>query len=194
MDQLSRGAIHTMILASQLTAGMTIILSKKPYKVDSVVKVTLQKANPIVKVKLEQLETHEIIEKNFRPTQELEDVSLEEHKLEFLYIEDGDYVFLDIGTLDLHKVRDDVLGRQIRYLKEGVDVKAICYGQTILAIEIPQFLELMVTSVETKEDKKRGSLRIAALETGAQLEVPPFVEAGDVLKVDTSTDEYVQRV
>jgi elongation factor P len=194
MKQLSRGAIRTMILANQLTAGMTIILSKKPYKVDSVVKVTLQKANPIIKVKLEQLETHEIVEKNFRPTQELEDVSLEEHRLEFLYVEDRNFVFLDIGTLDLHKVREDILGRQTRYLKEGVDVKAICYGKTILAIDIPQFLELMVSSIEIKEDKKRGSLRIAILETGAQLEVPPFVEAGDVLKVDTSTDEYVQRV
>ena len=154
-----------MILASQLTAGMTIILSKKPYRVDSVVRVTLQKANPLVKVKLEQLETHEIVEKNFRLTQELEDVSLEEHRLEFLYIEDGEHVFLDIGTLDLHKVKDEVLGRQTRYLKEGIDVKAVCYGQTILAIEIPQFLELMVTSIDTKEDKKRGTLRIAIVET-----------------------------
>jgi elongation factor P len=183
-----------MILASQITAGMTILLAKKPYKVESVVKVTLQKSNPIIKVKLEQLETHEFVEKNFRPTQEIEDVALEDHKLEFLYVEGSDYAFLDIGTLDLHKVPGAILGRQIRYLKEGVDVKAVCYGQTILAIEIPQFLELMVSSIETKEDKKRGSLRIAVLETGAHLEVPPFVEAGDVLKVDSSTDEYVQRV
>jgi elongation factor P len=183
-----------MILASQLTAGTTILLSKKPYRVDSVVKMTLHKTNPIIKAKLEQLETHTFVEKNFRPTQELEDATLEEHKLQFLYVEDKGFVFLDMGTLDLRKVSQDALGSQTRYLKEGVDVKATCYGETILAIEIPQFLELMVSSVEVKEDKKRGSLRTAVLETGARLEVPPFVEAGDVLKVDTSTDEYIQRV
>jgi elongation factor P len=183
-----------MITASQLTAGMTVLLSKKPYRVDSVVKVTLQKENPMIKVKLEQLETHEVIEKNFRPTQEVENVALEDHKLEFLYVEDGSFVFLDIVDLELHRVKKDLLGRQTRYLKEGVELKATCFGQTILTVEIPQFLELMVSSVDTKEDKKRGTLRLATLETGAQMEVPPFVEVGDVLKVDTASDEYVQRV
>lgn len=183
-----------MITANQLTAGMTIILSKKPYRVESVVKVTLQKENPLVKVKLQQLETLESLEKNFRPTQEIENVTFEEHKLEYLYPEDKEFVFLDVGTLDLHKVSKNTLGQKTAYLKEGTEVKGTFFGDTVFSMEMPQFLELMVTAIETVEDKKRGTLRLAVIETGAQLEVPPFVEVGDVIKIDTQTDEYVQRV
>jgi elongation factor P len=185
-----------MVLASQLTSGMTIMMAKKPYRVDSAVKVTAQKANPFVKVKLRNLVSQETVEKNFRLTQELEEVALEEHRLEYLYPEDDGHVFLDVGTLDVMKVPKDVVGGKVHYLKEGIEVKGSCFGPTIFAVDLPQFLELMVSSVETKEESGRqgGGARIAVLETGARLEVPPFIDVGDVIKVDTRLEEYIQRV
>lgn len=185
-----------MVLASQLTSGMTIMMVKKPYRVESAVKVTAQKANPFVKVKMRNLLSQEVVEKNFRPSQELEEVALEEHRLEYLYPEGKDHVFLDIGTLDVMKVPKEVIGRKVHYLKEGIEVKGSCFGSTIFAVDLPQFLELMVSSIETKEEtgKQGGGARIAVLETGASVEVPPFIDVGDVIKVDTRLEEYIQRV
>jgi elongation factor P len=184
-----------MVLASQLTTGMTIMMAKKPYRVESVVKVTAQKANPFVKVKLFCLTSQETVEKNFRPTQELEEVSLEEHRMEFLYVEGNHHVFLDLASLDLVRVPRDIIGKKIHYLKECTEVKGSCFGQTFFAVELPQFLELMVSTIEAEEGGRQGGgPKIAVLETGAKLEVPPFIDIGDIIKVDTRTDEYIQRV
>ena len=184
-----------MVLASQLTTGMTVMMAKKPYRVESAVKVSAQKANPFIKVKFLCLATQEAVEKNFRPAQELDEVALEEHRLEFLYAEGTHYVFLDLGTLDLVRVSRDIIGKKIHYLKEGTEVKGACFAQTFFSVELPQFLELMVSAVDSEEGGRQGGgPKIAVMETGAKIEVPPFIDIGDVIKVDTKTDEYIQRV
>jgi elongation factor P len=184
-----------MVLASQLTSGMTIIVNKEPYRVESAVKVAAQKANPFIKTKLRHLVKRDVVEKNFKPTQELEEIALEDHTLEYLYQDGKEHVFLNVGTLDVVKVPRDIIGNKVHYLKEGVEVKGACFGKSILSIDLPQFLELMVSSVEMEEhERQEGGTRVAILETGARLEVPPFVDVGDVIKVDTRLEEYIQRV
>ncbi len=185
-----------MVLASQLAPGMTVMMTKVPYRVESVVKVTAQKANPFVKVKLQSLISQESVEKNFRLTQELDEVALEEHRLEYLYPEGKGFVFLDTGTLDVVKVLKEIIGSKAHYLKEGIEVKGACFGPTIFAVDLPQFLELMISSIETGDEggKQGGGTRTATLETGAKLEVPPFIDVGDIIKVDTKLEEYIQRV
>ena len=183
-----------MVLASQLTTGMTIMMAKKPYRVESAVKVSTNKASPFIKVKFLSLANQEALDKNFRPSQELDEVSLEEHRLEFLYAEGSHHVFLDLGTLDLVRVVRDIIGKKIHFLKEGTEVKGACFGQTFFSVELPQFLELMVSAIEAEEGSRQGGgPKVAVLETGAKVEVPPFVDIGDVIKVDTKTDEYIQR-
>ena len=88
-----------------------------------------------------------------------------------------------------------MVGKKVNYLKEGVELKAFFYGETVFAVELPQFLELMVAKTESDEEviSSNGG-KIALLETGARVEVPPFIEIGDIIKVDTKTDEYIQRV
>ncbi len=82
------------------------------------------------------------------------------------------------------------------YLKEGTEVKAVFYGEAIFSIELPQFLELMVVKTDSIESNSHVSNanKLAILETGAKVEVPMFVESGDIVKVDTQTGEYIQRV
>lgn len=185
-----------MILASQLTPGLTIMIGKEPFKVETVVKVSAQKANPFIKAKLRHLVSQKLSEKNFRPTQEIEEVALTEHRLEYLYPENKAHVFLDLNTLDVVKVDKEIISEKEVYLKEGVEVKGLCYGPAIFAVDVPQFLELMISTISTKAESSRngGGVRIATLETGAKVEVPPFIDVGDVIKVDTRTDEYIQRV
>jgi elongation factor P len=182
-----------MAANKQISPGMTISLNNKLYRVESCVKVTVPKGTPFIKTKLRDLSSNQVIEKNFKPDQEVKDVSLIDRRLEYLYMEGKDYLFLDIGTLEQILVPSAIIGKKIHYLKEGVELKASCYGETVFSIELPQFLELMVTRVDDMKDKSNNG-KIATLETGATVEVPPFIDSGDIIKVDTKTDEYIQRV
>lgn len=180
----------------QLTPGMTISLNGKLYRVESCVKVTVPKGTPFIKTKLKDLETNQIIEKNFKPDQMINDVSLVEKSLEFLYPEGKGYLFLNLDDLEQVYVPEKIIGDSVNYLKEGISLKASFFGDTIFTVELPQFLELMVAKIESRKQSRQGSdgVKIAVLETGAQIEVPPFIEVGDVIKVDTKTEEYIQRV
>jgi elongation factor P len=181
-----------MATSNNITPGMTLSVNNKLYRVETAVKVTVPKGTPFIKTKLRDVANNEVVEKNFKLNQPIKDVSLTERKLEFLYTEGKEYLFLDISNLEQVLVPANVIGRQVNYLKEGVDLKASFYGESIFAVELPQFLELMV--VKTEEGESEAGTKVALIETGAKIEVPPFIEVGDIIKVDTKSDEYIQRV
>ena len=181
-----------VITSNNLSPGMTISLGNKVYRVESNVKVTVPKGTPFIKTKLRDLATDEVIEKNFKLEQAISDVAMVERKLEFLYTEGKSFLFLDVGNLEQTLIPPTIIGQRANYLKEGVEIKAFLYGSSVFSVELPQFLELMVARVEG-EQKVEG-MKIAFLETGAKIDVPPFIEAGDVIKVGTRSDEYIQRV
>lgn len=181
-----------MATSNNITPGMTLSVNNKLFRVETAVKVTVPKGTPFIKTKLRDVSNNEVIEKNFKLNQPIKDVSLMERKLEFLYTEGKEYLFLDIVNLEQILVPANVIGRQVNYLKEGVDLKASFYGDSIFAVELPQFLELMV--VKTEDGDSENGTKVALLETGAKIEVPPFIEVGDIIKVDTKSDEYIQRV
>jgi len=185
-----------MATSNNIAPGMTISISGKLYRVESSVKVTVPKGTPFIKTKLRDVTSNEVIEKNFKLNQAITDVSMLERKLEFLYLEGKDYLFLDVGNLEQVLIPAHVIGNKMHYLKEGVDLKASFYGDTIFAVELPQFLELMVIKTENVEhaSSEANGTKLATVETGAKIEVPPFIEVGDIIKVDTKTDEYIQRV
>lgn len=184
-----------MATSNQLTPGMTISIGNKLYRVESSVKVTVPKGTPFIKTKLKDLTTNDTIEKNFKLNQPIKDVSLVERRLEFLYPEGDSFLFLDVVKLDQVLVPSSIVGNKVLFLKEGVELKAFFYGETIFAIELPQFLELMVAKTHNQGEKDGGGgTKIATLESGAKIEVPPFIETGDIIKIDTKTEEYIQRV
>ncbi len=119
---------------------MTITLDGNIYRVESCVKVTVAKGNPFIKTKLKNLMSDETVEKNFKLGQPISEVALAERKLEYLYLEGKDYLFLDVGNLEQVLVPAGVIGDRVNYLKEGIDVKAMCYGASIFSVELPQFL------------------------------------------------------
>jgi elongation factor P len=185
-----------MATSNSIIPGMTISLSGKLYRVESSVKVTVPKGTPFIKTKLRDVTTNELIEKNFKLNQPITDVSLAEKKLEFLYMEGKDYLFLDVSNLEQVLIPTNVIGNKANYLKEGVELRASFFGDTIFGVELPQFLEIMVVKTErgrAAAEESEGA-KIALLETGAKIEVPPFIEMGDIIKVDTKDDTYIQRV
>ncbi len=185
-----------MTTSNQLAPGMTLSIDGKIYRVESCVKVTVAKGVPFIKTKLKNLLSEEVIERNFKLNQPIQDVALTERRLEYLYLEGKDYLFLDIGNLDQVLVPSQVISDKVNYLKEGIELKAMFYGESIFSVELPQFLELLVVKTGESESAAHvaNATKLAILETGAKVEVPMFIEAGDIIKVDTQTSEYIQRV
>lgn len=185
-----------MITGNQISPGMILSIDGKIYKVESCVKVTVAKDNPFVKTTLKDLLTEKTLEKNFKLNQTVMDAPPLEQSLEYLYLEEENYLFLDIKNLEKVLVPFQIIGNKVNYLKEGTCLKAIFYGDTVFSIELPQFLELVVLKTEEMESalKMTNSTKIALLETGAKIKVPVFIESGDIIKIDTQTNEYIQRV
>lgn len=184
------------VTSSHMTPGMTIKVDGEVYRVESCVKVTLAKGVPFIKTKLKSIVSDEVMEKNFKVDQEIEEVKLNERRLEYLYMEGKKHLFLDVDSLDQVLVDQAIVGNKVSYLKEGIALGALFYGDLIFSIELPQFLELMIIKTEDLDasNPMSASSKLAILETGAKIEVPMFIDTGDVIKVDTSADEYVQRV
>lgn len=182
-----------MAISNNLTPGMIINIKGELFKVESAVKVAAPKGAPFIKAKLKDLNKGKSVEKSFKLDQSIKEVTLAQRQLEFLYVEGKSYLFLDIDSLDRVMVPANVIESRANYLKEGVEVTASLYGDAIFTVELPQFIELMVA--KTEDEKGTGSTtKMAQLETGARIEVPSFVEPGDIVKIDTRLDEYIQRV
>lgn len=185
-----------MVTANNLSPGMTISIGSKLYRVESSVRVTVPKGKPFIKTKLRDLSTDKESEKNFKPDQEVKDIHLVERSLEYLYPENKGHVLLDIDQLVTVIGSPSVIGDKINFLKEGTEVKGSFFGEELFAIELPQFLELMVAKTDGDDDHNplTNDMKTALLETGAEVQVPSFIGVGDIIKVDTITREYVQRV
>jgi len=185
-----------MTKATQIAPGMTLNIDGSVCRVESAVTVTVARGVPFVKTKLKNLITEELHEKSFKLDAEVEEVKLSERMIEYLYIEGSNHFFLDIDELDQVNVDASIIGDKVNFLKEGIQLKAMFYGDRIFSVELPLYLELV--AVKTEDHKGRANLsnstKIAVLETGAKIEVPLFIEAGDVIKVDTENNEFVQRV
>jgi len=183
-----------MVLANQISPGMVIELEDKIYRIESNIKVAAPKGTPFIKTKLRDLKQDKILEKNFKVSQEIEEVKPVDHVLEFLYDEKKESVFLDTQSLEIVKISPDILGKKVDFLKEGIQVNAKVFKTQIFSVELLQFLELMVVQTEEIDDIGNNGDKWATLETGAKIKVPLFIESGDVVKVDTHTAEYIQRI
>lgn len=183
-----------MVQSNNIAPGMVLSITGKLYRVESSVKVSVPKGTPFIKTKLRDLGSQAVVEKSFKLNQDIKDVSLEDRRLEYLYLEGKDYLFLDIATLEKVAIPTGIVAEQANYLKEGVELRASLHGNKIFAVELPQFLELMVTRTDNPPKGAANGQRVALLETGAKVEVPPFIEVGDIIKIDTKTGEYIQRV
>ena len=183
-----------MIKSSQIVPGMIISISKKIFRVESAVMVTVSRGVPFIKTKLKNLMTDDLVDKNFKQDQEVEEVKLQERAIEYLYLEGKSHLFLDIEELDHVQIEQTMIEDKVQFLKEGVRLKAMFYGKQVFSIELPQFLELMVVKSEDGAASMGSTTKVAVLETGARVDVPLFIESGDIIKVDTSAVEYVQRV
>ncbi len=185
-----------MTTSNHLSPGMILQIENKLFKVQAAIKVTLPKGGPpYIKATLTELSTQgktKSVEKSFKLNQTLKEVNLEDRILEFLYLEGKDYLFLDIKSLDEVLISSQIIGEASNYLKEGVEITASFHNGEPLTIHVPQFLEIMIAEIDEKPNQS-GKVK-AHLETGAVIFVPSYIQSGDIIKIDTYTNEYMQRV
>ncbi|KPJ61542.1 MAG: elongation factor P [Planctomycetes bacterium DG_23] len=185
-----------MISTNDLRPGITIMHRGDIHQVVEFQHVKPGKGGAFVRTKLKNLETGATVEHTYKGEQKVEQVILTDRKMEYLYRQGDTYYFMDLDTYEQVPLSAGRLGAGRDFLKENTQVTWRMAGEKIVEIVLPDFVELEVADTEPglRGDTVSGSSKPARLETGLEVNVPLFIQKGDVVKLDTRSGEYVERV
>lgn len=174
---------------------MTILHEGEPYKALNVEHVTPGKGRGMVQTRLRNLKTDTTKEHRFRSDDKIERVRLEQYEMEFLYSTDSEYYFMNTENYEQIALSKKDVKEEVHYLIPNVRVVMDFYEGNPVGIEPPQLVELKVidTPPHLKGATATSSMKAATLETGMVVNVPSFVEAGDIIRVDTREGKYMER-
>jgi elongation factor P len=185
-----------VIGANEFRAGMKLEIDGDPYLIVDAQHVKPGKGGAFVRTKLKSLRTGNILERTYRVGERFDEPQIEERRLQYLYAQGDDYHFMDSQTYDQLALTGSQLGESRKYLKENMDVEVMFYQGKPIGVTLPNFVELLVAGTEpgTRGDTATGGTKPATLATGAVIKVPFHINVGDLLKVDTRSGEYVERM
>ena len=184
------------ILAGDIRKGATFEYKSGVYTVTDFQHVKPGKGAAFVRTKYRDVVTGAIREASFNPTAKFENAVIERKDLEYLYNDGELYYFMDPETYDQVPLNADKLGDNFKFVKENTTCRISSWKGNVFSVEPPTFVELAVTETEpgVRGDTATNVTKEATLETGAVVKVPIFINEGEVLKIDTRTGEYVERV
>jgi elongation factor P len=176
--------------------GLKIEINGEPFAIVEFQHVKPGKGGAFVRTTLKSLTTGNVLDKTFRSGEKVDKPDLEEKEMQFLYESDGEFHFMDNETYDQLFLTESQLGEARNYLQENVSVSVLFHNGKPIGVEAPIFVELEVVSTEPgiKGDTAAGATKPATLETGMTVQAPLFINEGDVLKIDTRTGKYIERV
>lgn len=185
-----------MVSVNDFKRGMAIKLEGDIYSVIEFLHVKPGKGGAFVRTKLKSLTRGTVIDKTFRGGEKVEDIRIERRKMQYLYDEGDSFVFMDTETYDQKSIDKDFVDDIMDYIKEGDEVEISIYNDNPISVEPPTFVELKVTYAEpgVKGDTATNVTKPVTVETGAKINVPLFVNEGDIIKIDTRKGEYVERI
>lgn len=183
------------IQATQLRVGMIVNFRGELYQVTYTHHLTPGNKRGQIQTKLKNLKTGTQIDHRFRSEDGVERATLEEREMEYLYNHDPEYVFMDTQSYEQLSLNTDMLGDLIPYLVPNTCLQIQFYEGKAVGVEMPAAVELKVVATEPgmKKATATASMKPATLETGAVVQVPQFIEAGEVVRVDPSTGRYMER-
>ena len=184
-----------MITAGDFRNGVTFEMDGKVMQVVEFQHVKPSKGAAFVRTKMKNVITGAVTETSFNPTAKFEQAFVDRKEMEYSY-NDGDlYYFMDMETYDMLPVNKSVLGDNFKFVKENMSCKIMSYKGSVFGVEPPNFVDLEVTETEPgiKGDTATNVTKPATLETGAEIKVPLFINAGDRIRIDTRTGEYMER-
>lgn len=154
------------------------------------------KGSAFVRTKLKDIRTGRVVDYTFNSGVKFENVRLETKNMQYLYNDGADYYFMDNDTYEQMSMPKETVGEAAKWLKENDDASLLYAGDDLISIEPPMFVELEVTATEPgfKGNTVQDTLKPATLETGVEVQVPTFIEIGDVLQMDTRDGRFVKRV
>ena len=183
------------LLATRLKKGMIIKLDNELWRIHDLMHVTPGNLRGFVRVKARNLRTQTMSEQKLRSEDVIERATLEEKEMQFLYSDGDGYHFMDTESYEQIHMSAETLGDSVGFLKNEMTIHVEFYGEEPVGIELPQTVDLKV--VETvpaiKGATATNQMKPATLETGVVVQVPPFVDEGDLIRVNTETGEYLAR-
>ena len=184
-----------MIDVNELRRGVTFTMDDALYKVLEYQHHKPGRGKAVIRTTLRNLRTGATIQHNFTSGDRVQDIRIERRGVQYLYTDGDLYHFMDTETYDQTVLSASVLGDQAHYLKEGIELILSTYEGEPLDVELPTTIDLEVVEAEMAiaGDTATGTLKKVTLETGLEVQVPLFVEQGNVIRVDTRTGEYVTR-
>ena len=186
-----------MLGINDLKPNTVIIINNEPYEVLSANFLKMQQRKPVLQTRLKNLINGKVIDRNIQHSEEFEEATLERLTVEFLYQHRGEYWFCDAKDRSKRfQLDESVLGDNKNFLKPGVPIDAFKFNDKIINISLPIKMEFKVVEAPPgiKGDTAQGGTKVAIIETGAKVSVPLFINEGDIIRVNTESGEYVERV
>ena len=183
-------------LAGNLRNGVTFELDNAVYKVIEFQHVKPGKGAAFVRTKLRNVMNGSVLEKTFNPSEKFQGAEIEKQTMQYLYNDGELYYFMNTETFEQIPLTKEHLEDTLNYIKENMEVSILLYKGKIFAVEPPLFVELEVTYTEPgfSGNTSSSTTKPATVETGYTLGVPLFINMGDIIKIDTRTGEYMERV
>ncbi len=183
-------------MAGDLRNGTTFELDNQVFRVVEFQHVKPGKGAAFVRTKIKNVITGAVLERTFNPSEKLQGAEIEKKEMQYLYEDGGLYYFMDNETYEQIPLNKEQLGDSLKYIKENMNVKMLSFKGKVFAVEPPMFVELEVTYTEPgfSGNTTTTSGKPAKLENGLEISVPLFIEIGDIIKIDTRTGEYMERV
>jgi elongation factor P len=181
---------------SQFRNGLKIELDGEPYVIIFFQHVKPGKGGAFVRTKVRNLKTGKVLDRRFRSGERVEEADVEERRMQFLYLDGDQLVFMDNDSYEQTPFSAEQVGDARKFLKENLDVDVVFWRGRPINIDLPNFIEARIVQCEPGEkgDTASNVTKPAVLETGAVVQVPLFVKEGESIRVDTRSGEYVERV
>ena len=185
-----------MYNASDLRKGLKIQIKDEPYIVTEFQFSKPGKGQSLYRSKLKNMITGAIVDRTYRSGDTFQPADLEERRMQFLYSQEDQFCFMDVETFDQTFLPSEQVGDAKNYLIDNLEVHILFFGEKAIGITLPNFVDMMVTIADpwVKGDSVSGDSKPITMETGYVLRVPPFIEEGSKITIDTRTGEYVTRV
>ena len=185
-----------MISTTDFRNGTRLQVEGQPYYIVEFQHVKPGKGGAFVRTKLKSYKTGNVIDRTFRSGERFDEPNLEERGMQFLYAAGESYTFMDTETFEQFTYEKKNLGENADLLKENMEAKILLYEHEPIAVELPIFIELKVVDADpgVRGDTASGGTKPAVVETGAVVKVPLYLQVGEVIRIDTRTREYVERV
>jgi elongation factor P len=184
------------VSTTEFRNGLKIEIDGEPYVIVEFQHVKPGKGGAFVRTKFKSLKSGNVTDKTFRAGEKVDVPDLEEKTMQYLYGADKDRIFMDTTSYEQVSLNEKQLGDSINYLKENMEIKVLYHKGMPINIEVPMFVELAIARTDpgVRGDTASGGSKPATLETGAVVKVPLYMNEGDVIKVDTRTGTFIERV